>query len=662
MKQIVINVIPATKLSRLAAQVFSYALPAEIPLPVPGSVVEVPFGKKIVSAVVKNTEQAESLRELKPLTGVLQPEPVFTPQLFELAQNLSDHFLSPLGLMVKAMLPKIARRAKRRPQSRVRLGDYPDDLILTPDQKAAVASLAESLGKAKTFLLHGVTGSGKTEVYLRVLKTALEKKQQALILVPEISLTPQTLARFAARFPSEDIAVVHSKISYGQKYAIWEKIRAGEIKILIGPRSAVFAPFSSLGLIVIDEEHDSSYKQSDQNPKFDARYACESLSKIWSCPLIYGDATPSLETYHRAQEGQLSLLRLPVRINQNLPKAKIVDMREEAKRGNFSVISQELNADIASVLSAGKQAILFINRRGSATALICRDCGTPAQCERCSVPLVYHESKRLLVCHHCDKTSPILSLCPKCKSPRLKFFGTGTEKVEKEISALFPKARVLRFDRDAVKNKSGLETLYRRFAARDFDILVGTQLLAKGWDMDAIALTGVVNADTGLVFPDFRSNERTFQLITQVAGRAGRKNERGLAIFQTYLPENFAIRAATNHDYRGFYQREILDRQKFGYPPFKLLIKCTVKHGQQDKALKAGEELLTLLSNELLQDIEIIGPAPAFIPRLRGIYRVYVIIKQTVRSANDPLNPRLAEILNDLSPAWDIDVGPDNLL
>ncbi|MCL5435705.1 MAG: primosomal protein N' [Patescibacteria group bacterium] len=661
MKTNFINVIPATSLSRSAAPRFTYRLPAELSRPAVGSLVEVPFGKKNIPAVVSGVDIEETLHDVKLIVKILDPEPLFTPELFELAEKLSRHYLVPLTLMVKAMLSKVAPRARLRPESVLGQNSHSKDLILNAGQTHAVKTLLSSSDEAGIFLLHGVTGSGKTEVYLRVIEQLVKSGRQALVLVPEISLTPQTLRRFAERFPKLKVAVVHSKISYGQKSAIWKGVRSGAINILIGPRSAVFAPFQKLGFIVIDEEHDPSYKQSDQNPKFDARTACEMLSRIWGCLLVMGDATPSLETYHRAVTGKISLLSLPDRVGQALPQVKLIDMQSEARAGRFDVLSEPLKLAIDKTLQQKKQIILFINRRGTATSLACRDCGKPVLCDRCDSPLVYHQIRKQLVCHHCDRTFPLPANCPACKSQRLKFFGTGTEKIEQEIKTLFPDKRILRFDRDSVKNKRDLVSFYQRFESRDFDILVGTQLLAKGWDFDTVALIGVANADTALSFPDYKSNERTFQLITQVAGRAGRRNELGMVFFQTYLPENFAIQAALKHDYAAFYQKEIADRKTFLYPPFSHLIKCTVKHRRLEHALRSAEQLVGTLKT-LKTGLEIIGPAPAFVPRLRGIYRVYVIIKTSSSDTGMPLSPELENALANLPAIWDIDVDPDSLL
>lgn len=659
------HIIPLTNAAFGHGGIFSYEIPENMEI-ARGMVVKIPFGKKLISGMVRdvsdNLQAGEENFELKQIIGIAGESPLFTPQLFSLAEKLSDYYLCPPGAVFKMIAIKNAPRAKPAEPLSNEISGVPK-IVLNPGQKIAVKKISDSLGKPETFLLYGVTGSGKTEVYLNAAKKVVEKGEQALFLVPEITLTPQTLSRLLARFPAGQVAVIHSKITYGQKYLIWKKISSGEIKILIGPRSALFAPFQKLGLIVIDEEHDSSYKQ-EQRPKYHAGRAAEFLSEIHGCPLILGDATPAVETYHSAENSLIEKLSLPERIFQKLPAVEIVDMREEVRRGNFSIFSERLIEEIKSNLELSRQIILFINRRGTATSYLCADCGNVFKCDRCSVPLVYHESSGSLVCHHCEKKYPLPALCPACKSHKLKFAGTGTEKVERLISANFPKARILRIDRDTAGTKTDLESIHASFARGNFDILVGTQLLAKGWDFPQVGLIGVVNSDTALNMPDFRTNERSFQLITQVAGRAGRKDFPGKAIFQTYNPDNFALQAAVSHDYDAFYRKELEFRKEFNYPPFGRLIKCSFKHSKIDYALGEGRKLAEEINGLNDPDIQILGPAPAFVSKIRNRHIVYVIIKISNR---EPAGVReiplsLKNLLLKKSRPWDIDVDPESTL
>jgi primosomal protein N' (replication factor Y) len=436
------------------------------------------------------------------------------------------------------------------------------------------------------FLLHGVTGSGKTEIYLRAIGETLARGRQAIVLVPEIALTPQTVARFAGRFP-ERVTVIHSGLSPGERYDVWRMVRAGEFDVVIGPRSALFAPVPRLGLIILDEEHESSYKQDSEEwgsftVFYDARTVAEKLAELVQAVLIYGSATPSLKSYQDALEGRLTLLEMPRRVlghrlqtpgEENapsyaeLPPAEIVDMRQELRAGHRGMLSRTLQAELHATLDAGEQAIFFLNRRGASTFVMCRDCGEVQQCPRCEVSLTYHERIQVLVCHHCNRRYPIPTLCPECKSKRIKYFGAGTERIEEYIKQVEPRARLLRWDADTTAGKGSHDAILRQFAEHKADVLVGTQMIAKGLDLPLVTLVGVVAADVGLFLPDFRSGERTFQLLTQVAGRAGRSERGGRVVIQTYRPDHYAIQAAAQHDYKGFYQREIHFRQEHGYPP-----------------------------------------------------------------------------------------------
>lgn len=534
---------------------------------------------------------------------------------------------------------------------------------------------------APRFLLHGVTGSGKTEIYLRAIDRVLAAKRQAIVLVPEIALTPQTVARFAGRFPGR-VTVIHSALSTGERYDTWRAIRDGAFDVVVGPRSALFAPLPRLGLIILDEEHESSYKQNAEEwgsftVFYDARTIAYKLAELTQSALILGSATPSLENYYAAMQGKLILLEMPRRvmghrtlpaggdpdeavIYAEMPPVEIVDMRQELRAGNRNIFSRSLQAELHATLDAGEQAILFLNRRGTNTFVMCRDCGDVQECPRCEVPLVYHENAQELVCHHCNRRYPIPTICPACNSKRIKYFGSGTQRVEELIQEIAPRARLLRWDADTTSTKGSHAIILRRFADHEADVLVGTQMIAKGLDLPLVTLVGVVAADVGLYLPDFRSGERTFQLLTQVAGRAGRSERGGRVVIQTYRPEHYAIQAAAQHDYLAFYQREIDFRHEHGYPPLRRLARLIYWDKKSEKAQAAAEEMVAILRHRLQnmalegKFTAVLGPAPAFFARYRNYYRWQVLLH-----APDP-----AAVLRGLSIpfGWRVDIDPVSML
>ncbi|HLC44699.1 MAG TPA: primosomal protein N' [Patescibacteria group bacterium] len=658
-RSLIADIIPATRTNR-GASTFSYRVPDSISSEINvGNVVEIPLKEKKILGVVQSLYQRESEQQLKDIYRVAVEHPAFNERSIRLFMSLSKRFAAPPGLFVKSALIKISPKARKIEELQKGI---PKIFNLTEDQKNAIRAILGSLLQASAWLLHGVTGSGKTEVYLQVASEVVASGGQVLILVPEIALTPQTLARFAERFNPKILGVIHSKISYGQKNLLWHAIAEGSCQILIGPRSAIFAPFSNLKLLVMDEEHDSSYKQDEQNPRFHARAAVLELSRLWDCPVIFGDATPSVELYHAATCGEVKLLKLPTRPSQRLPQVSLVDMREEARAGNFTNFSSILLDRMSAALQKKRQIILFLNRRGTATGLQCRDCGEFVMCKYCSVTVVYHREARALVCHHCGRHYGIPATCGICKSVRLRFVGSGTEKIEKQVQELFPQAHVRRADRDSVNKRSDFATLYNDFSSEKFDILVGTQILARGWDLHRVELIGVINADTALAFPDFRSNERTFDLATQVSGRAGRGDFPGSVVLQTYSPDNPAIQAAISHDYLSFFNREIQDRQEYGYPPFVELIELSTRSSRQETALMRANLLATEFKELPIKDLQIIGPAPAFISRERGAYKMRVILKLPKSQLEENLNPLLWRRLIELPAWWDVNIDPNSLL
>jgi primosomal protein N' (replication factor Y) len=525
------------------------------------------------------------------------------------------------------------------------------------------------------FLLHGVTGSGKTEIYLDAIASALTQGEQAIALIPEISLTPQTIRRFGARF-GERIGVLHSQLSPGERYDTWRRIRDGKIDVVIGPRSALFAPLPRLGLVIVDEEHDASYKSDPAFPHMPAYHAREvalRMAQTQNLVVILGSATPDVETFARAQRGELKLLELPQRIiahekpnapvrYQDLPPVEIVDLRAELVQGNRSMFSRALRAALDETLARGEQAILFLNRRGTAQAVVCRDCGHVLKCPRCSNPFTLHtfgnQTARDLVCHHCGKHGAMPRKCPHCGGTRIRGLGVGTEKLEEAVRAEFPRARTLRWDLDVTRGKGAHEEILEAFLRGEANVLIGTQMIAKGLDLPRVTLVGVMNADTSLFLPDFRASERTFQLLTQVAGRAGRSALGGRAILQTYNPDHYSIQTAARHAYHEFFQREIAFRRTAGYPPMRPLTRLLFTGDSAKGAREASETLARFLRDGIrrhgILDVELIGPSPAFFAKLRGKYRQHILLKGA--------GARELLALYPLPYGWRIDVDPLDLL
>jgi len=545
---------------------------------------------------------------------------------------------------------------------------------LSPAQEDALDAVTASLrsGRSHIYLLHGVTGSGKTEVYLRAVAETIHAGRQAIIMVPEISLTPQAVERFGARFPGQ-VAVLHSKLSDGERLDEWQRIRRGEVDVVVGPRSALFAPLPQPGLVVLDEEHDPSYKQ-DASPRYHARDAAVTLSRITGATVVLGSATPDVGTYHAARRGRIHLLELPDRPvwevagrgsgapSRPMPPVQIVDMRQELKGGNRSIFSGALLEALRETLASGHQSLLFLNRRGSATVVLCRDCGFVVLCPNCDIPLTYHAAITRLICHRCDRRETSPRACPACRSPRIRYLGAGTQRVEEEVARLFPLARVLRWDRDVTGGKEAHEQLLGQFSRHEADILVGTQMIAKGLDFPLVTLVGVVSADTGLHMPDFRAPERSFQLLTQVAGRAGRASLPSRVIVQTYTPDHYAIRAAESHDYHRFFRQEMSFRESAGYPPFARLVRFVYSSEVEQACRQSALNLRAIfergIDEEGLTGVDLIGPAPCFIARIKNRYYWHLI----ARAGGSDGPSRLHRLLDYVPPGWVVDVDPVDLL
>ncbi|OEK27647.1 primosomal protein N' [Staphylococcus saprophyticus] len=499
---------------------------------------------------------------------------------------------------------------------------------LTSDQQRAFEAISEKIHAHEqcTYLLHGVTGSGKTEVYLQTIEEVLNLNRQAMMLVPEIALTPQMVLRFKRRF-GDEVAVLHSGLSKGERYDEWQKIRDGKARVSVGARSSVFAPFKNLGMIIIDEEHESSYKQEDY-PRYHARDIAQWRSEYHQCPLILGSATPSLESFARAEKGVYELLSLPNRVNQQaLPEVEIVDMREELNSGNRSMFSNQLRDAIQQRLDNQEQIVLFLNRRGYASFMLCRDCGHVPQCPNCDISLTYHKSTDQLKCHYCGHQEVPPNQCPNCESEHIRQMGTGTQRVEELLQEAFQEARIIRMDVDTTSRKGAHEKLLNDFGSGKGDILLGTQMIAKGLDFPNITLVGVLNADTMLNLPDFRANERTYQLLTQVAGRAGRHEKEGQVLIQTYNPDHYAIKDVQENDYTAFFQKEMNYRKIGKYPPYFFLINFTIAHKEMKKVMEASKHIHKILLQHLTDKALVLGPSPAALSRINNEYRFQILVK-----------------------------------
>lgn len=535
---------------------------------------------------------------------------------------------------------------------------------LTRSQQIAWESISRVIAQKEkgaavpeVFLLFGIAGSGKTEIYLRALAEVVAAGKKGICLIPEISLTRQTVERFLSRFPGR-VAVLHSGLSEGERFDEWWRIQKGECDVVIGPRSALFAPQENVGLIILDEEHEWTYKQEDKTPRYHAREVALKLAELGGACVILGSATPDVESFYRARTGKYRLLEMEERITPRgvspLPRVEVVDFREELKAGVRGIFSRSLVEAIGSVLEKGEQGILFLNRRGSATFVQCRQCKFVFRCPHCSVALTYHSVERKLICHRCRYAVPVPHFCPRCMGRQFRFFGVGTQKVVDEVEKLFPGARVLRWDRDVVTGRDTHDKLLERFRRHQADILVGTQMIAKGLEFPRVTLAGVVSADTGLNFPDFRAGERVFQLLCQVAGRAGRGMEEGRVIIQTYTPENYAIRAAAEYDYARFYEQEIKYRRQCNYPPFSRFVRLIYAHASSEKCSREAERIGQLIVEEIArsgrEDIKMIGPVPAFVSKIRDKFFWQIILRGQ--------NPVALISRLDLHQGWLVDVDP----
>ena len=623
------------------------------------SVEEIDF--EIECGKIKSENQIKIINFIKDNEGVTIPE-------IEIFTNCSRAIVN--TLIKNGYLEVVEKKIERDPLANKKI-EKTSKLNLTEEQKIAYNKIEQAIENRKyeSFLLYGVTGSGKTEVYLQLIEKTLEKNRKAIVLVPEISLTPQMIERFIARFGKEEIAVIHSKLSIGERHDEWNKIKEGEAKIIIGARSAIFAPVKDLGIIIIDEEHDSSYK-SEATPKYQAKDIATKIAKEEEIPLVLGSATPDMTTYYNAiNNNGITLLKLTKRANKSsLPKVGIIDLKQELANGNHSMLSQELYQSIEENLKNKYQTILFLNRRGYSTFIMCRECGYTVKCKNCNISMTYHSYENKLKCHYCGYEEPLVTICPECGSKKIRYFGTGTQKLEQEIHKEFPNASIIRMDVDTVTKKNSHEEILNKFKNENIDILIGTQMVVKGHHFPKVTLVGVIAADSSLNIDDYRANERTFQILTQVSGRAGRENLPGKVIIQSYNPENYSIQTAQRQSYEDFYDIEIELRKQLKYPPFCDIIVIGFSSGKEEDIKKQTsefyKELLENTKNQL-NNLKISLPAPSPIDKIQNRYRWRIIIKGN-------MTEELNNILNNILKKWydknikdtkiTIDVNPNNMI
>ncbi len=607
---------------------------------------------------IKSEKQKKILQFLKSNEGVTIPEiEMFTGGTRAIVKTLEKN----------EYIEIVEKKVERDPLANKQIAKT-KNLQLTEEQQSAYNSVMSAMQEHRynQFLLYGVTGSGKTEVYLQLIGETLKRNKTALVLVPEISLTPQMIDRFIARFNQDKIAVLHSKLSIGERYDEWNKIKEGNAKIIIGARSAIFAPTENIGIIIIDEEHDSSYK-SEAVPKYDAKEIAKKIAKENSCPLVLGSATPDLVTYYKAQEGKIELLELTKRANNSkLPEVKIVDLKMELANGNKSMLSVALHDAIENNLKEKRQTILFLNRRGYSTFIMCRECGYTVKCKNCNISMTYHKTENKLKCHYCGYEENVVTVCPECHSTKIRYFGTGTQRLEQEVNKIFPQASTIRMDIDTVTKKNSHEEILSKFKNENIDILIGTQMVVKGHHFPNVTLVGVIAADSSLNIDDYRANERTFQLLTQVAGRAGRESLDGKVIIQTYNPENFSIICAQKQDYEMFYNTEIALRKQLKYPPFCDIMLIGFNSLSEKEIIELSNKVYNYLKNKLDgQDFIVLKPMPSPIDKIQNRYRWRIILKGNI---NEEVNTIINECLQKVYEAnyrntrVSVDVNPNNMI
>jgi len=661
--KIIIDAAPITRLPLSRSQSFFYLHNQKL---APGTLVSIPLFKRSVEGIVTgirpNFERLGDI-QLKNITKVLEENFLDQKQLV-LAQFISDYYLSPLGVVLKSFIPK---RTKSQHSQLITQTSKRKSITLTKEQDGAIKKIVTGYGLRVTgFLLYGPSGSGKTEVYIHTIKKLKEKNKQSqfLILLPELTLTPQAIERYGEYFDASEIALLHSRMPKGEMYANWQKIKSGEAKIIIGTRMAVFAPFQNLKLIVIDEEQDPSFKQWDMNPRYDARTVAEKLAEIHGAKVVRGSATPSIESYYKTQHNRYKLIKLPklsipnTKYNALNTNIELVDMKKERWNKNYSTISKKLKVEIAYALKNELQTILFINRQGMSAFSVCTDCKAVLRCPHCDRALVY-ENSGTYHCAHCSHKTSITPQCPNCKNMSFQNIGLGTQKVEREILNLFPAAKVARADSQSMQGKDAQKNLYRKFMDSEIDILIGTQMISKGWDLPNLALIGIIDGDNLLSLPDFSTTEYAFQIIMQIAGRVNRPGAKfpGLVLIQTFAPEQTFFKIIAKKNLEEFYAKEIEERKALRFPPFGKLIKLTFQHYNKAEVISEAGRVYEILKTKENKNIKISEPQNAFIPKIRGRFRKQILLKIAKNIPKD-----LENILKSLPSGWIIDVDPISIL
>lgn len=656
----IIEVVPLTRIPMSREPSFYYLFEKKIPV---GSLVSIPLFKRQVQGIVighKDDFARLGSIQLKKISKIIEEDFLPEKQL-HLAYFMQDYYMSPLGINLKSFIPKIVKEKKRKEISSENPGKA-KEIILTQEQKDAVKKIEKS--KKSKFLLFGPSGSGKTEIYIELAKSLAEKKQ-ILILLPELTLTPQAIERYGAHFKTDEIAIINSKISKGKFYSQWKKIKSGEIKVIIGSRMAVFAPFKNLGLIVVDEEQDMSFKQWDMNPRYDARKLAEKLCEIYRGKIIFGSATPSVETMHKALEKDFAKVDLPELVLPGVPapskSIELVDMKKERWKKNYSSLSKKLVAEIEYALKYGKQVILFINKQGMSHFSVCENCKSVLKCPKCDRSLVYASSGSYY-CVHCSYKSSIIPQCQKCQGIHFRNIGIGTQKIEKEIADIFSSAKIARADNQTAKESGFHEKLYADFSQGKTDILIGTQMISKGWDFPNVSLVGIIDADSLLSVPDVFSREKAYQNIMQIAGRTGRPGSRypGKILVQTFNPEQNFFRQIQNNDYLGFYEEEIKDRKNLKMSPFSLVIKLVFQDYKKERVKKETERVFKIMEEKISSKSAVISePQDSFLSQIRGRHRAQFIIKLL---EGKEIPQKIRKILASLPSGWIIDVDPISII
>jgi len=691
MSKKIVQVIPITHVPLPKDQIYTYTLPQKFEKKAKkGQLVIVSFRNKERQGIIVKIPNPKSQipkYELKSIIRIVDEIPVMSVEQIKLASWISEYYHAPLGVVIKRMIPKII---KKNPKSKIQNPklDLKKPRLHLTEAEQKIVNIINILNAPNVFLLHDQKAEfEKINIYLHLLSKVVSKGKQAMVLVPEISFAPKLVQKFVNYFGQSNLAVTHSGLSLGQRYREWLRIRSGQAKIIIGPRSAIFAPARKLGLIIVDQEYDPSYKQWDQTPRYEARKVAIELAKLTKSKIILSSTTPSINSYYQAKKGKYKLLELDKKLSQ-ISRLQIIDMREELRKGNRSIFSEELFKGIKKNLANKKQVVLFINRRGLATFVLCRDCGYIEKCPNCNIPLTYHTTPSpVLICHHCGYTKTLPTACPKCKGYNIKYFGGGTEKVELEIKKLFPKAKISRLDIDQVSTKKEYTKIYNDFTKNRVDILIGTQMINETWDFSKAGILGIISADINLNLPDFRAGERTFQLLSRLI----RQTSKSQVIIQTYNPDHPAIKSAVQDDYRSFYNQEVKARKELSYPPLSQMINLIYLDENQDKAKKEAQDLARILKRRVKQlkmdkQIIIFGPTPAFVYRIRNRYCWHIIVKiknpafakaysfvKTTKdeSAGKQKSPKgkptgqanvKNKLLNLVPDKWKVDVDPESLL